>query len=70
MNTMPDYTIVHFNGANRTHDLETTNATAIHPISKECEKFLLKYEKESNLKSIGGVFLLNGLALNIIDMLQ
>lgn len=34
---MNDYQIVHFNGANRTPDAEITDATAIHPITDDCE---------------------------------
>jgi hypothetical protein len=68
--TTTDYIVMHFNGAHRTRDQETTDATAIHPLSSRCEIFLSQYEKSNNIQCVGGVFLLNGLGSNLIDKLN
>lgn len=64
-----DFLVIHFNGANRTYDKETTDATSIHPVSKECEASLTLLAKKHNLTVINGVAILQGLGSAIIDKL-
>ena len=67
--TVADFSITHFNGANRTYDRESTDATAIHPLSKRCENFLKNIANQENLTTQNGVVLLSGLGSAIIDKL-
>jgi hypothetical protein len=67
---MYDYQITCFNGANRTKDIETTDATAINPISAKCEKFIEIFCKENNIVCLGGVAFGNGLLIELITALE
>lgn len=67
---MYDYQIVCLNGANRTRDVETTDATAIHPISKACEIFIEDFCRENGIVCLGGVAFGEGLLRNLIRALE
>ena len=67
---MYDYQIVCLNGANRTKDEETTDATAIHPISKECEVFVENFCQENGVVCLGGVAFGKGLLNNLTHALE
>jgi Fe2+ or Zn2+ uptake regulation protein len=54
---MNDYQVICFNGANRTKDKETTDLTAIHPISKNSEEFVKSFCFKNNINFLGGVAL-------------
>lgn len=67
---MYDYQIVCFNGANRTKNQETTDATAIHPISEKCEKFIENFCKENGIVCLGGVAFGKGLLIKLTTALE
>ena len=67
---MYDYQIICLNGANRTKDEETTDATVIHPISKACEVFIEKFCQENSIVCLGGVAFGKGLLRNLIYALE
>lgn len=67
---MYDYQIVCLNGANRTKDEETTDATAIHPISEACEVFIEKFCQENSIVYLGGVAFGKGLLRNLTYALE
>jgi hypothetical protein len=67
---MNDYQVICFNGANRTKDKETTDLTAIHPISKNCEEFVKSFCFKNNINFLGGVALAEGLLLKLTDALE
>lgn len=67
---MYDYQIVCLNGANRTKDEETTDATAIHPISEACEMFIEKFCQENGIVCLGGVAFGKGLLSNLTCALE
>lgn len=67
---MYDYQIVCFNGANRTKDQETTDAIAVHPITKKCEKFVESFCKENGIVCLGGVAFGMGLLIELTTALK
>lgn len=67
---MYDYQIICLNGADRTKDTETTDATAIHPITKKCEKFIEDFCKENDIVCLGGVAFGEGLLRNLTYALE
>jgi tRNA A37 threonylcarbamoyltransferase TsaD len=67
---MYDYQITCFNGANRTKDKESTDATAINPISEKCEKFIENFCKENNVVFLGGVAFGEGLLTELTTALE
>lgn len=67
---MYDYQIVCLNGANRTKDQETTDATVVHPITKKCEQFISEFCNKNNIVCLGGVAFSGGLLTNLIDALE
>ena len=68
--TKADFVIVCFNGSARCKDSEDTQATAIHPISKDCERYLAYYLKKNGIPSANGVALIKKLASTVIEKLE